>query len=103
MVCGSCGRESYCLKVYYTSNGTRESCRYCGDFRVPFTPDVYFDGPYFEANFATPDKPQGQWVESRKHKASILQSLGCREAGDRQHGARNESHVKHQDRSSGRG
>ena len=86
MKCNNCGNEfAVSLRGGYFTNekGERqkwESCDRCSKFSVAAMPDCSdVHEPYFDEHLADKQHPQGQWIYSRGHKASVLKQLGLRE------------------------
>ena len=93
--CGTCASVSYYYwRVKIDKDGNRaQYCSSCFDGTVPsLSPDVYFDKSK-GANQTDPnlvDRYKGPIpFSSKREKAAILKRLGLREAGDKDHGARN--------------
>lgn len=84
MMCLECNQETATARF---SHG-KWICHKCLETPMPYLPDTYFRGTYFEEHFATDKSPHGQWVTSKRSKSKIMKDLGIREGGDRQHGAR---------------
>lgn len=93
--CGTCtSTEYYYWRVRFDAAGTRtQFCSSCFDGSMPsLAPDVYFDSSK-GANQIDPnlcDRYTGPIAfSSKREKAAIMKRLGLREAGDKEHGARN--------------
>ena len=90
MICNGCGNSgAYVTKTYAGEAGLLELCnaRNCGNLKTPWVPDVFFPGPHFSEHLADADHPQGQVIESKRHKAQVLAKQGLREDGDHVHGS----------------
>lgn len=96
MICNTCGNQrAYRWRKH--EDGT-EYCNACSDIPAPWLPDVHFQKPYLDHNLAHPDRPRernGVWVESKRHKAMLLNEQNLREAGDRRRGAINFDRTLH--------
>lgn len=77
------------IKSKIVDGHPKDACISCGDFNMPWVPDVYFKEPYFDEHLGDQSHPNGRWVVSARQKADLLKALGAHEAGDRVHGARN--------------
>lgn len=88
MRCNSCGKQTSRIKIKYTKEGKEEECDRCSESLFKGVPDVYFRRPYFDEHLADESNPRGHFVESKRHKASIMKKIGLFEAGDRMHGGR---------------
>ncbi len=93
--CATCGSSTYYhWVVKIDKDGIRsEYCNDCTKMLIPnLAPDVYFDKSK-GANQTDPnlhDRYNGAIpFSSKREKAAILKRLGLREAGDKEHGARN--------------
>lgn len=90
MICGSCKNKN-AYRVRLTESGF-ESCNSCGGLANLWTPDVSFTRPYLDPNLAHPNRPwekDGVWIESKRHKATLMKEQKLREGGDRRHGSIN--------------
>jgi len=70
-----------------------EVCNECGGLGSLSVPDVYFREPYKDPHLIDVTKPEqkdGVWIHSKRQKAQIMKKLKFVEAGDRDHGSRNE-------------
>lgn len=92
--CASCGATNYHYwRVAFYNRERFEQCSECSKEGTPnLSPDVYFDGS--KGAFQTDPnlcERNGQKIpfSSKREKAAILKRLGIREAGDKEHGARN--------------
>lgn len=92
--CLGCGATTYHYWRVVFAQGTRyEQCSECSRTATPsLSPDVYFDNSkgafQTDPNLCARDgKPIP--FSSKREKAAILNQLGLREAGDKDHGSRN--------------
>lgn len=83
--CGN--KEARALRIHYDKKGNWCECDKCGLVNAGIA-DVYFDKPYFDEHLADSKHKEGQWINSKAHKAQVLREQGLVEAGDRFHGAR---------------
>lgn len=93
--CETCkSTDYYYWRVSVDDLGNRSQyCSSCFSGNVPsLSPDVYFDrskgANQVDPNLCTRDGKQIPF-SSKREKAAILKQLGLREAGDKNHGARN--------------
>lgn len=93
--CGTCGSVTYYhWRLGIDKDGVRsEACNDCVKMPTPnLGPDVYFDKSK-GSNQTDPnlcDRYKGPIpFSSAREKAAIMKQLGLREAGDKEHGARN--------------
>lgn len=91
-VCGATNWHYWRVK-YHDKYGRVESCSECSNDKTPqLSPDVYFDASK-GANQTDPnlcDRYKGPIpFSSKREKAAIMKQMGLREAGDKEHGARN--------------
>ncbi len=89
--CQGCKTDTATFTLTKIRNGHLiESCNQCGsDARMTGVPDVYWPGHrYFDQNLGDEQHSDGQWIESKRHKAAVMKAQGATEAGDRKHGAR---------------
>lgn len=104
MACRGCGNaEAVRTKTTYTLSGLTEVCDKCSPAKISgYLVDVWYgygSGEHTEENICYPKghEKEGQPIpfSSRQGKAEAMKIAGIREAGDRKHGARNESHLHH--------
>lgn len=103
MECRGCNNKQVIrLRTVYKSSGIEETCDSCKPkaFSGSFLPDVYYgygSGEHREENIAYPrgHEKEGEPIpfSSKRGKAEAMKLAGVREAGDRRHGMRNESHL----------
>jgi hypothetical protein len=92
--CASCGAADYYYwRVVTVGTERYEECSECSKRAAPMlSPDVFFD-PSKGRNQTDPnlvDRYKGPIpFSSKREKAAIMRQLGLREAGDKEHGARN--------------
>ena len=95
MKCGGCSNEhAYHIVYRGEGSGLVECCDRCGNLGSISVPDVYLGpggGVRVEENLADPKTGKPIPFQTKKEKAEIMKMLGVREAGDRFHGARNET------------
>lgn len=88
MLCNGCGNTT---ATRIRISESYEVCDSCGGLGSLSVPDVFFDKPYLDPHLVDVKKPEqkdGVWIESRRHKAEVMRTLGVREFGDRRGGAR---------------
>lgn len=99
-----CNREldySLLKRVVAKGDGSplQRFCKDCVSGTTPAVPDVYFGKEYingavnYEENIADPKTGKPIPFYDRQSKAAAMKMAGVEEAGDRKHGARNESHL----------
>ena len=86
MLCQGCGNPVAYRISFSSASITKEglkseTCDQCKPQKGFKFSDVYFRKPYFDPQIAHPDhSPNGTFIESREHKASLMRQLGIREA-----------------------
>lgn len=103
MECRGCkNQQATRIRTVYKAEGIEETCDGCKpkSYGGSFMPDVYYgygSGEHTEENIAYPNghPKAGEPIpfSSKRGKAEAMKMAGIREAGDRKHGARNESHL----------
>lgn len=90
MHCQGCNTDiAVCTNTRVVDSKLVETCNVCSrNYKIPGLPDVFFQRPYFDQNLGDERHPDGQYIESKQHKARIMREQGAVEAGDRKHGAR---------------
>ena len=97
MKCEGCG-NAYAARVRigYSDGKKWERCDQCGASPV-WLPDVYLGGPggtvRTDENLCNPDNGKPIPYSTKREKAAIMRMLKVREAGDKNRGYRNESHL----------
>lgn len=105
MECRGCGnKEAYRIKTSGNWPDLKDVCDKCGGWSCSgktFLPDVWYgygSGEHREENIAYPKghPNEGQPIpfHDKRSKKEAMRIAGVREAGDKDHGSRNESHLK---------
>lgn len=88
MICNGCGNaEAYQIRSIYDKGEVFDSCDRCGNVSVAALPDAYLGhiGQTFSSLCDDMGRPIP--IQSKRHKAEVMKSLGVSEAGDRVNGA----------------
>lgn len=101
--CSGCNKsfeEVSLVKCVISGNGFYKYCNKCSQPSGASIPDVWYgygSGEHSEENIAYPKghPRQGQPIPffDKRSKKAAMEQAGIREAGDRKHGARNESNA----------
>lgn len=99
MLCEGCGNKTAVrVRVGYNKDGTKwEVCDECGRVPPVWLPDVYLEsGGGVRTNEALWNREKNKPFEytTKREKAAIMKMLNVSEAGDHNHGARNESYRR---------
>lgn len=87
--CANCGnKHAHRWRVSYGKDGRTESCDACGNIGSVYLPDVYWPGRTYTSENICDANGRPIPLESRGHKARVMNEMGIQEAGDRYHGTR---------------
>jgi hypothetical protein len=101
MHCNSCGTDvaSRVRSCISSSGEILESCDVCANISPVWLPDVYLGGPggstQTDECLCNPETGKPIPFSTKREKAAVMRMLNVKQAecAERQHGARNESHL----------
>lgn len=99
--CNGCGNEAATrVRSFFFEGKLVDICDVCSEVKAKAVPDVWYgygSGTHTEENIAYPKghPSEGQPIpfSDKRSKAEAMRIAGVREAGDKKHGMRNESHI----------